>query len=230
MVRPFGGFRAACLAIVMQAAAVGVSGCGGGGATSNDSTRPANTNHAEGTRLVDVRPTTMSGALKPGYSISARLNGGVCPAGAEAVDGAYDCTVGNEEYGPCWPVGKVSKVGEMFCISMPWSRSGTDIGLQDTLRPLLPVKPSERLIWGVELTSGQRCSPLRGAVSMFAGVPIDFSCESSEIELLGEPDKAQALWTIREVVAHRHKQAPLSHSAGPLGGIAVAWYGLGAAT
>jgi hypothetical protein len=179
---------------------------------------------------VYVRPTTKRGSLKHGYTVSARLDGGPCLPSVDVVGGTYECSVGSQGYGSCWPLGDAANTRKAFCINMPWEHSGTEIALQQKLRPLLALKPSERMIWAVELTSGPLCSPLHGALSLFAGVPIDFSCPQSDLELLGKPDKAQAVWTIREVVAHRHKEAPLSDSAGPLGRIAVAWYGLGAAT
>jgi hypothetical protein len=179
---------------------------------------------------VDVRPTTKRGSLKRGYTVSARLNGGPCLPSVDVVGGTYECSVGNKGYGSCWPLGDAAKARKAFCINMPWEHSGTEIALQQKLRPLLPVKPSERMIWAVELTSGQRCSPLHGALSLFGGLPIDFSCAQWDLELLGKPDKAQAVWTIREAVAHFHKDAPVSDSPGPLGRIAVAWYGVGTAT
>jgi len=178
---------------------------------------------------VYVRPTTKRGSLKPGYTVSARLNGGPCLPSVDVVGGTYAC-VGGEGDGSCWPLGQATKAREVFCLKMPWEHSGTEIALRQRLRPLLPVKPSQSMIWAVELTSGQRCSPLHGALSLFGGVPIDFSCIPPDLDLLGKPDKTQARWTIQEAVAHFHKAASVSDSAGPLGRIAVAWYGLGAAT
>jgi hypothetical protein len=198
---------------------VGGSGCGGGGSTSTrgGSTRSASTSRANGTRVVYVRPTTKRGSLKPGYALSERLNGGPCLPSVDVVGGTYECSVGNKEYGPCWSLGDAANTREVFCLHMPWEHRGVEIQLQ--------LKPSERMIWDLELTTGQRCSPLHGAVGMYSGVPIDFSCAQSDLELLGQPNKAPVLWTIQEVVAHTHKEAALSHEAGPLGRIAVAWYG-----
>jgi hypothetical protein len=66
-------------------------------------------------------------------------------------------------------------------------------------------------------------------VSSVSGVPIRFACHGARLVLLGEPDKAQALWTIREVYVHG-RRFNYHFTYGPLGRIAVAWYGVGAAT
>lgn len=219
--------------MLTMAVVVGGSGCGGGAATKS---------HAEGakalttnarTRIVYVRPTTKIGSLEPGYTVRARLNGGLCLGPSKLVrGGAYSCTVGNRGFGPCWPLGKAATTAEVFCVEIPWKRSGIELALRARRKvEPAPAEPSaQRVIWAVELTSGQRCYVLEGALSVFRGVPVDFSCVRTNIELLGAPDKAQAVWTIREAVAHPNKEAPESYSAGPLGRIAVVWYGLGAAT
>jgi hypothetical protein len=147
-----------------------------------------------------VRPTTRSGSLKPGYSVSARLSDGLCVGSSVFVTGvAYECVVGDRIYGPCWPVGAAAKagdvLGEVFCLGMPWERSGVEIGLQKSVRPSLASTAERPSIWGVELTSGQRCHHTQGAVSAVGGVPVRFVCGGKRSEgpvLLGQPDKAQA--------------------------------------
>ncbi len=220
--------------MVVTAMVVGGTGCGGTTKRHADEAKAL----ASGarTRFVYVRPTTKRGSLKPGYAVSARLSGGLCLSPATAMGGvAYECTVdSNGIYGPCWPIGKAAKTREVFCVGTPWQHSGTEIGLRERLKlgsakPVVPV--DKATIWGVELTSGQRCEHLlRGGLSVFRGVPIDYGCEDSDLELLGAPDRAQALWTIREVVAHSKSKVIVSHTAGPLGRIAVAWYAVGAPT
>jgi hypothetical protein len=215
----------------MVAMVVGGSGCAGGGSRAERAKALANSAR---TRFVYVRPTTKRGSLKPGYTVSARISDGLCLLPGGVVGGvAYTCTgtAGYGIYGPCWPIGEAAKTREVFCVGNPWEHSGTEIGLQERLKverakPVVP--PDKASIWGVELTSGQRCEHLHGAVSVFRRVPVDFACEGTD--LVGAPDRAQALWTIREVVVHRKKEAPASLAAGPLGRIAVVWYGLGAAT
>jgi len=186
---------------------------------------------ASETHIGYVRPTTKTGSLKPGYVVAERLAAGLCDEDSVFASGvAYSCTVGEEGIGPCWPIGEAAKTKEVFCLNKPWEHSGTEISLRRSPRYVLPVKPSERAIWGVELTTGQRCDALRGAVGMFDRVPIDFACGRSGVELLGQPDMSQAVWTIREVLAHREKNGFLSHMPGPTGHVAVTWYGVGART
>jgi hypothetical protein len=73
------------------------------------------------------------------------------------------------------------------------------------------------------LLSRARCG------SCLQGVPIDFGCERTDLELVGAPNEEQAPWTIRKVLLHSTSDS-YSYSAGPLGRIAIAWYGEGATT
>jgi hypothetical protein len=227
--------RTACLAILSIAVAVGGTGCGGATATKSQAERAKALASGARTRIVYVRPTRKNGSLKPGYTISARLDGGLCLLPGEVASGVADkCTVAHGELGPCWPIGKAAKARAVFCVRAPWEHSGTEIALKESLK-VEPARPAPRLdkasIWGIELTSGQRCSPLRGAVGVFDGTPIDFACQGATLQLVGAPDRAHTLWTIREVVLHTKPNSySYSHSAGPLGQVAVAWYGAGAAT
>lgn len=178
-----------------------------------------------------VRPTTKRGSLKPAYIVSVRLSGGVCREHSEIVSGeAYECSIGQGGHGTCWPIGKPSASAEVFCVRMPWEYSGVEIGLQKPLEPSATLQSRQSVIWGVELTSGQRCFSVPHSLGTFHGEGVYFLCGSTGFELLGEPNKAQPVWTMREVVAHFHKDAAASHSVGPLGRIAVAWYGVGAAS
>jgi len=228
----------ACLAITTMAVALGGSGCG---ATHNHGEEVKAPVTSARTRVVYVRPTTKSGLLKPGYIISQRLDGGVCSEGSWVVSGvAYECGVDEGAYlaRSCWPIGKATKTGEVFAevfcagMGMLWTHSGVEIRLQKAQKVSpLPMKPAEqRLAWGVELTSGQRCIHLRGMADVFRGETVWFVCTGSDIGLLGEPDRTRPVWTIREVVFHPKKDASASPSAGPLARITVAWYGEGAAT
>jgi hypothetical protein len=62
---------------------------------------------------------------------------------------------------------------------------------------------------------------------MYRELAIRLTC-GRRAELLGEPNKAKKLWTIREVFAHFPKGGPISYSEGPVANITVAWYGVGA--
>jgi hypothetical protein len=211
---------------------VGTSGCGG--STTKASHAPHDNAVASNarTRVVYVRPTTKIGSLKPGYTIDKRLSGGRCPESSRFVSGiAYECTVENGIYGPCWPIGKASKTRKVFCIiRKPWEHRGTEINLSQVLRVLPPTEQSkQRVLWGVELTSGQRCYPLEGALSQYHGATVDFACAGTSARLLGTPSNMQPQWTIPEVLLHSTRYS-YSYSSAPLGRIAVAWYGEGAST
>jgi hypothetical protein len=212
--------------------AIGGSGCGGSESSSR-STRPAATSHGEGTRVVYVRPTTRSGSLKPRYRVSARLSDGLCIGSSVFVTGvAYSCRVRTSGYHQCWPLRGGAGAGEVFCVGKPWEHSGIEIGLQERLQPSVAESSTHRRrgTWGVELTTGQRCVHLNGALGAFHGVTVEFDCTGTNLYLLGTPDQAQAFWTIREVVNHPEKEGAASASPGSLGRIAVAWYGEGAST
>lgn len=224
--------RIAATYIVLSATTLLVAACGGGGhASSSRSTGPVSTSHAEGTRIVYVRPTTKSWSLRPGYTVSARVIGD-CGRASPFVSGlAYRCSVGNLGHGVCWPIGETGNVREAFCMEVPWDHRGTGIRVRKRLNVEPgPREPSERrTIWGVELTSGQRCVHLEGALSSFRGATTDFGCGAG-LKLLGAPDKKQAVWTIREVYFHHGTRFSYYFTTGPIGHIFTAWYGLGAAT
>jgi hypothetical protein len=177
-----------------------------------------------------VRPTSKAGALNPGYTVGKRVNDGECEGGARYASGAvYVCAADKEGHEPCWPLGGGHETGEVFCLEVPWRRDGTEITLRKPWEVRLYRREPHR-IWRAELTTGQRCQPLHGAVSEYHGVPWRFVCGAGGPLLIGEPDETREPWTIREVIEHRVKGGVPTFTEGPLGRFAVIWYAVGAST
>jgi hypothetical protein len=214
------------VAVGVIALAVGVSGCGGTHSKSRGKVAAVASGGAR-TRIVIVRPTSKAGTLEAGYTIKSRLRG-ECEGGARYASGAvYVCGTDKRGYEPCWPLGAGHETGEVFCLKVPWRRSGTEIALRKRWEVRL-YPPEPHRIWRAELTTGQRCQPLHGAVSEYDGVPWRFVCGASGPLLIGEPDEWHEPWTIREVVEHPVKGGAPTLSEGPLGRFAVVWYAVGA--
>lgn len=181
----------------------------------------------EPTQIVNVRPTTTTGRLRSGYTSASRLHG-ECLGGSRNASGAvYDCGAGGREHEPCWPLGAGHETEGVFCLEVPWRRSGTEIALTKRWEVRLYPPEPHRLVWRVELTTGQRCQPAQAA-NEYHGIPFRFLCSTGHVSLIGEPDEKREPWTIREVIAHPEKGGTASFSEGPLGRLAVVWYAIGA--
>jgi hypothetical protein len=219
--------RKSYVAILAVTALVSVSGCGGTDSKSHSKVTTVVSGGAR-TRIVIVRPTSKAGTLESGYTIESRLRG-ECEGGARYASGAvYACATDNRGHEPCWPLGGGHETGQVFCLEVPWRRDGTEITLRKRWEVRL-YRPEPHRIWRAELTTGQRCQPLHGAVSQYDGLPRRFVCGSGGLVLIGEPDETHEPWTIREVIEHPVKGGMPTFSEGPLGRFAVIWYAVGAA-
>jgi hypothetical protein len=219
--------------LIVACATIGVSGCGHGEVSNPGSVAAANGHEIGGrTQVVGVRPTNERGMLKHGYIITAHESVEEDPwtcQGSSVVAGAYRCPAEHGIFDPCWPLGGITSAHDVFCLRAPWQHTVTEVSFRGHLELPTPYPCEPLFIWGVRLSNGGRCVALQGAVGMFHGTPIGFGCGGSELELLGVPNMAHALWTIREVYLHQTTQAPYYyHTYGPIGRIAVAWYGLSA--
>jgi hypothetical protein len=179
------------------------------------------------TRMVYVRPTTKTGILRRGFSVSKTLTSGSCNASGYVV-GAYRCLGGKDGiYDPCWPLGRLAGARRVFCPSEPWSRSGVELILAKSIEPYtLPPSPTPEP-WGVELVTGVLCTKMVGAVNSFDGVPVRYGCR--EEVLLGLPDRHRSLWTA-QVMLPTIITKPSYHIKlhyGAITPIVEAWYGIG---
>jgi hypothetical protein len=210
-----------------------VSGCGGGKAATT--TPPAHV--AQGavnavkyhgaTRMVYVRPTTKTGLLRRGFSVSKTLTGKLCNASGY-VPGAYRCLGGEDGiYDPCWPVGTLAGANRVFCPPAPWSRSGLELILAKPIEPYtLPPSPMPEP-WAVKLVTGALCTKMLGAVNYIGGVPLSYGCKKEV--LLGRLDRRRSLWT-GQVMLPTITTKPSYHIKlhyGAITPIVEAWYGIG---
>jgi hypothetical protein len=183
------------------------------------------------TRIVNIRPTTTKGLLKPGYIVTRHQRRGTCQQDSMVVGGEYRCSA-NGIYDPCWAAGQPASAHVVFCLLAPWEKTVTRITLDGRLETYrLGTSELSPRIWALGLASGKRCIVRQGAGGEFHGVPVRFSCITGSLEVLGEPNKSDPLWTVQGVYFHAIKGPPYRtyYTYGPVEHVAVVWYGLGAA-
>src|SRR5580693_672168 len=79
------GSRRAYLVVLVIVVVLGGAGCGGGSAPKGHAATGATLASGARTRIVYVRPTTMNGSLRSGYTVSERVDGGLCLEPSEFV-------------------------------------------------------------------------------------------------------------------------------------------------
>lgn len=178
---------------------------------------PAAAASATPTRIVKISPVTASDTLKPGYTIVATHYGGTCEAGSDVMAGVYRCFAGDGVYDPCWAESN-TRVG---CLPTPWSHHIVRINVNTALE----VSPGGPFyVWGVRLSSGQRCVAAQGAHDSFDHHVVNFACDNDyKLVLLDEPNEHRNPWRIREAHYHRNGNR---FSYGGVAKITLAWYGL----
>jgi hypothetical protein len=180
-------------------------------------TTTAGTAAATPTRTVKISPVTASHTLKPGYTVGETHYGGKCEAGSDVMSGVYRCFAQHGVYDPCWAETD-TRVG---CLPNPWSHRVVRINVNTALE----VSPGGPLyVWGVRLSTGQRCVAAQGAHDSFGKHVVNFGCGPGyKLVLLDNPDKRRSPWTIREAV-YDHKGNHYNYAG--VARITTAWYGL----
>jgi hypothetical protein len=214
----------------MLAAVLFASGCGGAEGSSTGTTGAATVRHSTTsgrTQVLNLRPTTRQGSLKPGYRVSERVaqSEGECTGTAGV--GGFRCETGHGLHPWCWPLGGASTAVAVVCLGMPWKHAVAELKLAERLTPSPNERGEHAALWAVKLTTGQHCQALRGAAEYLNGVPVRFSCGGAplELELLGNPSIGSGYWQIREAYLHPGKNGSFPYrTVGPTGKIAVAWY------
>jgi hypothetical protein len=169
------------------------------------------------TRIVKISPVTSSDILKPGYTIGETHYGGTCHWGSDVMEGVYRCFAGNGVYDPCWAETN-TRVG---CLPNPWSHRVVRINVNAALE----ASPFGRFyVWGVQLSTGQKCVAAQGAHDSFQHHIVNFACgHSYQLVLLDHPNERKSPWTIRTAVYHRQGN---HYSYAGVARITMAWYGL----
>ena len=144
-----------------------------------------------------VNPVDQYQVLKPSWTVLHRFYGGTCNEGSGAgIPGADRCFVSNTIYDPCWPtVNQYDRYNGSFCPSAPWSHSG--ILIKGHHHPYNDA--TGRSVWGIALPSGNRCSFVGGAGTLYRGKRVNFGCQHDSIWLVGRPNKTTRIWHILAV-------------------------------
>lgn len=169
------------------------------------------------TRTVKISPVTASDTLKPGYTIGETHYGGKCEAGSDVMAGVYRCFAGNGVYDPCWAETN-TRVG---CLPNPWSHRVVRINVTTALE----VSPGGPFyVWGVQLSTGQKCVAEQGAHDSFHHHVVNFACGNGyRLVLLDKLNERVSPWRIREAYYHRQGNR---YTYGGVARITLAWYGL----
>jgi hypothetical protein len=186
------------------------AGCG------RSQTRPP----APATRVVSVTPESATDTLKPGYSVGFHRAGVTCE-GSEVLPGDYRCGGSLGVFDPCW-ADATTTLPAVSCLFQPWSH---DVFRLELTQPLGAPNATGTAVyvWGMQLSSGQRCLAFQGAHGSFDGQPINYYCPSDPaLSLLGRPDARHPTWRIREL----NSDARGDQRYGPSVAIAIAWFGL----
>lgn len=169
------------------------------------------------TRTVKISPVTASDTLKPGYTVGATHYGGKCEAGSDVMAGVYRCFAGNGVYDPCWAETN-TRVG---CLPNPWSHRVVRINVNVELEV---SEPGPWYVWGVQLSTGQKCVAEQGTHDSFHGHIVNFACGSNyQLVLLDKLNEHVSPWQIREAYYHRQGN---HYTYGGVAKITLAWYGL----
>jgi hypothetical protein len=208
-----GPVRVAVLAIGVGLAVLMLAACG------QSHARPA-LRPAPPTQVVSVSPETAADTLKPSYNVQFHRAGASCEDRSDVLPGDYRCGGALGVFDPCW-ADATTTLPAVSCLFQPWSHEVYRLVLTTPLAAPNPV--GAVYVWGMQLTSGQRCLAFQGAHGSFDGEPINYYCpQDSALSLAGRPDATRAAWRIREVYtdAQGHERFGRSET------IAVAWFGL----
>jgi hypothetical protein len=138
------------------------------------------------------------GAPAAGVAIAKTVNGSCWTGSSETARAtAFRCLVGNEILDPCFASAATDPLGYVLC---PQPRPGSPL-VRITLTGALPANPvtgspTRYAPWAVETARGNWCELATGANGTIDGLPVSYSCGAAGF-LLGEPERAHALWTIQ---------------------------------
>lgn len=154
-----------------------------------------------------VLPFTPDG-LNPGLTVSS-IEDGECTFGSSIASGrpdAWGCSTGGGVLDPCFEQSylPINDVTEMACFDTPWS---TEVVMLTLTAPLAREKEGSDaansaaddvqpwdLPWAVELENGDRCSLMRGTLTVIAGQTVHYGCEQQG-SILGVIDRSEPVWT-----------------------------------
>jgi hypothetical protein len=188
---------------------------------------------ARSTQVVEVAPVNASNQPVAGLEIEDGGTADRCDAGAEGIGNAYRCFAGHTIYAPCWRDDSDPSAPAVLCQIRAWDKRVFRLTLgQLRLEPFRsrPWKAGTHQPWGVELTTGDRCTVHGGGShSSFPGPGghrvIDYYCgndarDLDEPVLLRGIDRSHSLWRIDSVFHDGSGRYEL----GPKLGIVTAWY------
>jgi hypothetical protein len=185
---------------VMLAVSACSSGSPGGSPTISH-TPSQSPSSASGTRVVYVRPTLPDHSLKPGYRITNPEHDVTCwqydTAGVVRCD-PYTNAINYY----CWKfIPSKPSTATMACLVKPWGRDVVAVNLakgEHAPKPE-PVTPGLGDAIGLQLSDGQRCEALYGALNALDDAPTaplnSYSCPT--VDLFGDYKQTKPLWTIK---------------------------------
>ena len=164
-----------------------------------------------------ISPFTPDG-LNPSLVASVKEEQGICGDPSSAAIGrpdAWDCLGESDQvYDPCFenPFVAEGEPAQVACFDSPFS---TDIVVLTLTEPLVRVKSQAAddaaaaaprgeenvelapwdLPWALELANGERCTLLRGTLTLVAGQVVNYGCSNGG-SVVGMTDRSQPLWVV----------------------------------
>lgn len=144
---------------------------------------------APATTVTLAGPVDASGALLPGYTVTATVAADSCSPGSDAIGRGYRCSAGSGVYDPCWP--SAGSPLEVLCLGSAFTSDVTRLTLTSPLEPL--TDPASQEPWGLLLAGGAQCTLLQGAHDDVQGRVVDYSCGDGTVVLRGL-DRSRPAW------------------------------------
>ncbi|MCC7023174.1 MAG: hypothetical protein IT338_10110 [Thermomicrobiales bacterium] len=164
-----------------------------------------------------ISPFTPDG-LNPGLVASVKEEQGICADPSSAAIGrpdAWDCLGESDQvYDPCFenPFVGEGKPEQVACFDTPFS---TDIVVLTLTEPLSREKAQTTeaaaeaarrgeenvdlapwdLPWALELANGERCTLLRGTLTLVAGQVVNYGCANGG-SVVGMTDRSEPRWVV----------------------------------
>lgn len=143
---------------------------------------------------------TAAGRLSPQFHVGARGSGHCWTSSlASHAANAYRCIDGNAIHDPCFAASP--RAHTVYCFLDPW-HAVTALRLRRKLPAREASGGGPPLPWAIVTADGRRCVFLTGATAPMGGRRVDYGCVGGSY-LLGAPDRAAPLWTIRSSRSYR---------------------------
>jgi hypothetical protein len=147
------------------------------------------------TAIKTFKPTDSNDYLLPTVSITHTFAGGYCLPGSNTIGSSgFRCfTAQSVILDPCFPT-FIQGMEVVTCMEHPWDNTVVEMTPTSPLPTLQDTGDSQADPWGIQLSSGARCTSNTGALDTFQGQPVRYQCDGS-VDVVGDIGGQGALRT-----------------------------------